>query len=63
MTIDLVVSLGNRILVLALIAFGANAARKGASAAERHLVWMLSLITMIALPVAALLLPVWRGHL
>lgn len=60
MTTGFVVSLAVRVFIIALIAFAVNTINHRASAAERHLVWMLSVVTIVALPFGLLFLPSLR---
>ena len=55
--IALLVSLALRVAILGGIAGSVCALRRNASASERHLVWMVTIGSMLLLPIAISLLP------
>ncbi len=57
MTNEFVVSLGIRVTILALAGALIIASRRKANASERHLIWLLTLSSMILLPIATVQLP------
>jgi beta-lactamase regulating signal transducer with metallopeptidase domain len=59
-SVALILSLAARISIIGAIAFAVSSLRRNASAAERHLIWMLSMVSMIVLPVALVMLPALR---